>query len=72
MENERSLGNNGICDRTSRVPLLVNYTEGQKLRILNTHLKKKQTRKWPGICPNGIHSEIDLIIAPHINTELKI
>ncbi|XP_045496057.1 uncharacterized protein LOC123694618 [Colias croceus] len=61
---EYSIGDFGFGTRSKNGTRLVNFSLQNKLSVLNSFYKKKLTKKWTWISPNGLHkNEIDFIMS---------
>ena len=61
---EKSVGKFGLGNRDDRGQTLAEFSESNKLRIMNTFFKRKPTKKWTWKSPNGeTFNEIDYILA---------
>ncbi|CAG4972521.1 unnamed protein product [Colias eurytheme] len=61
---EYSIGDFGFGTRSKNGTRLVNFSLENKLSVLNSFYKKKLTKKWTWISPNGLHkNEIDFIMS---------
>lgn len=68
-ENENSVGKFGVGERNERGDFLINFTEANKMYIMNTFFQKREHRKWTWRSPNWeIKNEIDFIISD--NTQI--
>ena len=64
-----AIGKFGIGDRNERGDSLVNFAETHSLKIANTFYKKKESRKWTWVGPNGeTKNEIDFILTDRLDT----
>ncbi|XP_023936149.2 craniofacial development protein 2-like [Bicyclus anynana] len=61
---EFTLGRYGIGNRSKNGTRLVNFALETRLSILNSFYKKKPSKKWTWISPNGLYkNEIDFIMS---------
>ncbi|KAL0839235.1 hypothetical protein ABMA28_016001 [Loxostege sticticalis] len=61
---EHAIGSHGFGTRSKNGSRLVNFSLENRLSILNSYYKKKITKKWTWISPNGLHkNEIDFIMS---------
>lgn len=64
-----SIGKFGVGDRNDRGESLIEFAETHSLKIANTFYKKKESRKWTWIGPNGeTKNEIDFILTDRLDT----
>ncbi|KAG7307782.1 hypothetical protein JYU34_006375 [Plutella xylostella] len=63
LANETSVGQFGLGTRNARGQTLVNFLEQHQLYAMNTFFKKRPSRKWTWISPDGrTKNEIDYIV----------
>lgn len=61
---EETIGSNGFGNRSRNGARLVSFAKENKLSILNSFYKKKPSKKWTWISPNGQYkNEIDYIMS---------
>ncbi|KAJ2949787.1 hypothetical protein O0L34_g11101 [Tuta absoluta] len=64
---EYAIGTHGSGERSKNGKRIVNFALEHKLSILNSYYKKKPSRKWTWISPNGNYkNEIDFIMSNNI------
>ncbi|KAL0829562.1 hypothetical protein ABMA28_003073 [Loxostege sticticalis] len=62
--DKHAIGSHGFGTRSKNGSRLVNFSLENRLSILNSYYKKKITKKWTWISPNGLHkNEIDFIMS---------
>lgn len=66
---EYTIGKYAHGKRTKNGARLVSFALQNKLSILNSFFKKKKSKKWTWISPNGVYkNEIDFILSNNIKT----
>ncbi|GBP03547.1 Retrovirus-related Pol polyprotein from type-2 retrotransposable element R2DM; Endonuclease [Eumeta japonica] len=62
-----TIGIHGVGNRSGNGSRVVSFAIENKLSILNSFYKKKPSKKWTWITPNGLHkNEIDLIMSNNV------
>lgn len=65
--SENSVGTFGLGSRNLRGETLVSFLEKHNLYAMNTFFKKRPSRKWTWVSPDGrTKNEIDYIISSHM------
>ena len=72
-QDEEAIGNFGWGKRNNAGQRLVQFAEGQKLKVANTFFKNNPEAKWTWCSPNGkTRNEIDYILTNHIHNVQKL
>lgn len=74
-EEHMIMGRHGYGQRNSRGERLIQYAYENKLSVMNTYFKKRNSRKWTWISPDqNTKNEIDFILSynPKVITNLEV